>query len=111
MYDFNPNSSKQATSSDALASSSQPPSASKSKNKSLTDKSYRAIGDSFRQLWGKYAGWAQTIMFIDDLKQFQSEKKASLSPTPGLLKRSTSDKDSVPTTPLSKVNKAKKVKT
>jgi hypothetical protein len=29
-------------------------------------------------LWGDYAGWAQTIMFIDDLKGFQKEKSNSL---------------------------------
>ena len=29
-------------------------------------------------MWGNYAGWAQTIMFIDDLKGFQKEKSNSL---------------------------------
>jgi len=32
------------------------------------------LGDKFRELWGEYAGWAQTVMFIDDLKGFQKEK-------------------------------------
>ncbi len=31
-------------------------------------------GEKFRELWGEYAGWAQTVMFIDDLKGFQKEK-------------------------------------
>jgi len=35
-------------------------------------------GDCFRNLWGKYAGWTQTIMFIDDLKGFQKAKSDSL---------------------------------
>jgi hypothetical protein len=32
-------------------------------------------GDKFRDLWGEHAGWAQTIMFIDDLKGFKTESK------------------------------------
>jgi len=31
-------------------------------------------GDQFKRLWGEKAGWAQTIMFIDDLKGFQGSK-------------------------------------
>lgn len=38
------------------------------KKKGLTKKGYNEIADKFRQLWGDYAGWAQTVLFIDDLK-------------------------------------------
>ena len=37
-------------------------------------------GNKFRDLWGENAGWAQTIMFIDDLKGFQADKKAKAEP-------------------------------
>lgn len=47
-------------------------------NNNLTDKSYWEIAGKFRDLWGKYAGWAQTIMFVDDLKSFQKVKSESL---------------------------------
>lgn len=39
-----------------------------SKSNGLSDKIYRDIGDMFRRKWGDCAGWAQTVMFIDDLK-------------------------------------------
>lgn len=45
--------------------------------KSLTDKLHRDIGDFFRELWGPYAGWAQSVLFCSDLKKFQKLKEAS----------------------------------
>lgn len=42
------------------------------KKKKLCD--FTFLGEKFRELWGEYAGWAQTVMFIDDLKGFQKEK-------------------------------------
>lgn len=41
--------------------------------KSLTTAIYNKIGDTFREVYGPMAGWAQTILFCADLKQFQSE--------------------------------------
>ncbi|KAJ8016147.1 hypothetical protein DPEC_G00004170 [Dallia pectoralis] len=43
--------------------------------KSLTDKVHQEIGDFFRQLWGPYAGWAQSVLFCADLKKFQNLKE------------------------------------
>ncbi|XP_018114648.1 N-glycosylase/DNA lyase isoform X2 [Xenopus laevis] len=40
-------------------------------NKSLTDRVYRETGDFFRNLWGPYAGWAQSVLFCSELKKFQ----------------------------------------
>jgi len=40
----------------------------KKKNKGLTKRMYNEIGDKFRDLWGDYAGWTQTVLFINDLK-------------------------------------------
>lgn len=31
-------------------------------------------------LWGPYAGWTQTVMFIDDLKSFNKEKAQLAKP-------------------------------
>lgn len=38
------------------------------KNKTLTKKTYKEIGDFFRSVWGSSAGWAQTIEFSLALK-------------------------------------------
>ncbi|PQE29689.1 n-glycosylase dna lyase protein [Rutstroemia sp. NJR-2017a WRK4] len=42
----------------------------KGKHKSLTKATYDAIGDHFRALWGKEAGWAHSVLFAADLKTF-----------------------------------------
>lgn len=48
--------------------------ASNNKQKSITDRLYRQIGDFFRALWGPHAGWAQSVLFCADLKKFQKLK-------------------------------------
>ncbi|RFU25028.1 hypothetical protein B7463_g11310, partial [Scytalidium lignicola] len=42
----------------------------KGKHKSLTKATYDAVGDHFRTLWGKEAGWAHSVLFAADLKTF-----------------------------------------
>ncbi|KAL9584369.1 MAG: hypothetical protein Q9212_002163 [Teloschistes hypoglaucus] len=42
----------------------------KGKNSSLTKATYDAVGDRFRSLWGKEAGWAHSILFAADLRVF-----------------------------------------
>jgi N-glycosylase/DNA lyase len=36
----------------------------------LTKATYDAIGDHFRSLWGKEAGWAHSVLFTADLRAF-----------------------------------------
>lgn len=45
----------------------------KGKHSSLTAATYAAIGNLFRKLWGKEAGWAHSVLFTADLRAF-SEK-------------------------------------
>lgn len=47
--------------------------------KTITEKLHRDIGDFFRQLWGPYAGWAQSVLFCSDLKKFQNLKQNLLT--------------------------------
>lgn len=45
----------------------------KGRYKSLTKATYQAIGDLFRKLWGKEAGWAHSVLFAADLRTFASK--------------------------------------
>ncbi|KAK2749250.1 8-oxoguanine glycosylase ogg1 [Myotisia sp. PD_48] len=44
----------------------------KGKQKTLSKATYDLIGDHFRKLWGKEAGWAHSVLFTADLKTFAS---------------------------------------
>ena len=48
----------------------------KGSNKSLTKATYDAVGNLFRNLWGKEAGWAHSVLFTADLRAF-SDRLAS----------------------------------
>ncbi|KAI5621949.1 N-glycosylase/DNA lyase [Silurus asotus] len=45
------------------------------RQKTLTNKVYKEIGDFFRTLWGSHAGWAHSVLFCADLKKFQNLKE------------------------------------
>ncbi|KAI5466273.1 DNA glycosylase [Mariannaea sp. PMI_226] len=42
----------------------------KSKTKTFSKAMYDAVGDHFRDLWGEYAGWAHSVLFTADLREF-----------------------------------------
>ena len=42
----------------------------KNKSKTLNKVMYDAVGDHFRDIWGKYAGWAHSVLFTADLRSF-----------------------------------------
>ncbi|XP_055915048.1 N-glycosylase/DNA lyase [Eupeodes corollae] len=42
--------------------------------KSVTPKLYEEVADHFRQIYGDYAGWAQTVLFCSSLQKFQEIK-------------------------------------
>ncbi|USW54750.1 Putative HhH-GPD domain, DNA glycosylase, 8-oxoguanine DNA glycosylase [Septoria linicola] len=58
----------------------------KGKHASLTKVTYDAIGAKFRALWGKEAGWAQSILFTANLRAF-SERVVQGKKTEGVVKR------------------------
>ncbi|KAL3462338.1 DNA glycosylase [Aspergillus heterothallicus] len=46
-------------------------------NKSLTKATYDAVGNHFRKLWGKEAGWAHSVLFTADLRTFSDRLTAT----------------------------------
>lgn len=42
----------------------------KGKHSTLTKATYDAVGNKFRALWGKEAGWAHSVLFTADLRAF-----------------------------------------
>lgn len=50
----------------------------KGKHSSLTKATYDAIGNKFRRLWGKEAGWAHSVLFTADLRAFSERLAAKI---------------------------------
>ncbi|KAI9813055.1 MAG: 8-oxoguanine glycosylase ogg1 [Pycnora praestabilis] len=50
----------------------------KGKHRSLTKATYDAVGDYFRYLWGKEAGWAHSVLFTADLRAFSERLSAKM---------------------------------
>ncbi len=50
----------------------------KGKHSSLTKATYDAVGNRFRSLWGKEAGWAHSVLFTADLKAFSERLVAAI---------------------------------
>lgn len=53
----------------------------KGKHRSLTPATYDAIGNRFRSLWGKEAGWAHSVLFTADLRAFSERLKVKVEIT------------------------------
>ena len=43
----------------------------------MTRATYDAVGDHFRELWGKEAGWAHSVLFTADLRAFSERLSAN----------------------------------
>lgn len=50
----------------------------KGKHSSLTKATYDAVGNKFRSLWGKQAGWAHSVLFTADLRVFSERLLAKV---------------------------------
>lgn len=45
----------------------------------MTKVTYDAVGNHFRKLWGKEAGWAHSVLFTADLRTFSDRLAATTS--------------------------------
>uniref|UniRef100_A0A182K2E5 N-glycosylase/DNA lyase n=1 Tax=Anopheles christyi TaxID=43041 RepID=A0A182K2E5_9DIPT len=46
------------------------------KSQNVTDRQYVLVADKFREIYGPYAGWAQTVLFCSDLRQFRERAES-----------------------------------
>ncbi|PLB46030.1 DNA N-glycosylase [Aspergillus steynii IBT 23096] len=61
----------------------------KGSHKSLTKATYDAVGNHFRKLWGKEAGWAHSVLFTADLRSFSDR----LAPKKGKVEVDVKEED------------------
>jgi hypothetical protein len=64
----------------------------KGKHASLTKATYDAVGDHFRKLWGKEAGWAHSVLFTADLRAFSERLTAKIEEKPSATVLGSPDK-------------------
>ncbi|KAJ4288052.1 8-oxoguanine glycosylase ogg1 [Kalmusia sp. IMI 367209] len=57
----------------------------KGKHSSLTAATYVAVANRFRDLWGKEAGWAHSVLFTADLKAFSERVLAKTEAKEGVV--------------------------
>lgn len=58
----------------------------KSKTRTFNKAMYDAVGDHFRKIWGDYAGWAHSVVFTADLREFSGRKAKAEAVVPGEVK-------------------------
>ena len=58
----------------------------KLKTKTFSKAMYDAVGDHFRDLWGKQAGWAHSVLFTADLRAFSDRLTEKKEPAETIVK-------------------------
>ncbi|KAF5849568.1 hypothetical protein GGP41_004984 [Bipolaris sorokiniana] len=82
----------------------------KGKHSSLTAATYVAIGNLFRKLWGKEAGWAHSVLFTADLKAFSERVIAKVEVKEEEVVIKKEDEETVMETAVKEVTKRKRIK-
>lgn len=63
------------------------------KAKTFNKAMYDAVGEHFRNLWGKYAGWAHSVLFTADLRQFSDRAAVKVESEAVKIKKEESDSE------------------
>ncbi|KAI8940452.1 hypothetical protein NX059_004138 [Plenodomus lindquistii] len=82
----------------------------KGKHSSLTAATYIAIGNHFRKMWGKEAGWAHSVLFTADLKAFSERAVAKIEVKEEAITIKEAEDVVVETTVKKESSKRKRVK-
>lgn len=82
----------------------------KGKHSSLTAATYVAIGNLFRKLWGKEAGWAHSVLFTADLKAFSERVVAKVEVKEEVVIKKEDDETVIETAVKKEVTKRKRIK-
>lgn len=84
----------------------------KGKHSSLTKATYDAIGNRFRALWGKEAGWAHSVLFTADLRAFSERlvAKVEVKEELDVIKNERSDAEDIDTISKTVVVEDKRIK-
>lgn len=59
----------------------------KAKTKTFSKVMHEAVGDHFRGLWGKHAGWAQSVLFTANLRSFSDRLTAKVEDGAAIVKK------------------------
>ena len=59
----------------------------------MTKATYAAIGDHFRTLWGKEAGWAHSVLFTADLRAFSERLSIKVDIEEKVVKKEDADEE------------------
>ncbi|KAG6007870.1 hypothetical protein E4U21_005458 [Claviceps maximensis] len=65
----------------------------RSKTKTFNKTMYDAVGDHFRDIWGDYAGWAHSVLFTADLREFSDRKTRTRDIKPIKVKSETKEEE------------------
>lgn len=83
----------------------------KTKTKTFNKVMYDAVGDHFRGLWGKYAGWAHSVLFTADLREFSEQGVKKEESQVIKVKEEVIEKVDIPAEVLTRTRKRKTIST
>ncbi|KAI1208741.1 8-oxoguanine DNA-glycosylase [Annulohypoxylon truncatum] len=81
----------------------------KVKTKTFSKAMYDAVGDHFREIWGKQAGWAQSVLFTANLKSFSEQASSKTEVVDIKVEVKEAEEDIATSKPTSRSRKRRQV--